>query len=67
MKGEGKRKGCFYEKKDDCFGKAYRKGASKILLYWDFPGGTVDKNPPANAGDMGLVPGLGRFHMLWSN
>ena len=22
---------------------------------------------PANAGDMGLVPGLGRTHMLWSN
>ena len=21
----------------------------------DFPGGTVDKNPPANAGDMGLI------------
>ena len=23
----------------------------------DFPGGRVDKNPPANAGDMGLIPG----------
>ena len=23
-----------------------------------FPGGTVDKNPPANAGDMGSIPGL---------
>ena len=33
----------------------------------DFPGGTVDKNPPASAGNMGLIPGLGRFHMLWSN
>ena len=21
------------------------------------------KNPPANAGDMGLIPGLRRFHM----
>ena len=28
------------------------------------PGGTVDKNPPANAGDTGLIPALGRFHML---
>jgi len=27
----------------------------------------VDKNPPVNAGDTGSVPGLGRFHMLWSN
>ena len=24
----------------------------------DFPGGPVVKNPPANAGDMGLIPGL---------
>ena len=31
---------------------------------WDFPGGTVVKNPPANAGDMGSSPGLGRSHML---
>ena len=23
-----------------------------------FPGGSVVKNPPANAGDMGLIPGL---------
>ena len=33
----------------------------------DFPGGTVNKNPPANAGDMGSVPGLGRFHTPQSN
>ena len=26
-----------------------------------FPGGSVVKNPPANAGDTGLIPGLGRF------
>ena len=25
----------------------------KIKNAWDFPGGTVVKNPPANAGDMG--------------
>ena len=25
-----------------------------------FPGGSRVKNPPANAGDMGLIPGLGR-------
>ena len=29
----------------------------------DLAGGAVDKNPPANAGDTGLIPGLGRFHM----
>ena len=28
----------------------------------DFPRGTVDRNLPANVGDMGLIPGLGRFH-----
>ena len=32
----------------------------------DFPGGSVVKNPPANAGDMGLSPGPGRSHMLRS-
>ena len=25
-----------------------------------FPGDSVVKNPPANAGDAGLIPGLGR-------
>ena len=33
----------------------------------DFPGGTVDKNPPANAGDLGLIPGARRFYVLRSN
>ena len=32
-----------------------------------FPGGTVVKNPPANAGDTGSSPGPGRSHMLRSN
>ena len=49
---------------------------SKQILSWgepsksfhqDFPGGTVVKNQPANAGDTGLSPGLGRFHMPRSN
>ena len=26
----------------------------------DFPGGSVVKNSPANAGDVGLIPGSGR-------
>ena len=33
----------------------------------DFPGGTVAKNPPANAGDTGLIPGPGRSHKPHSN
>ena len=32
-----------------------------------FPGGAVVENLPANAGDTGSSPGLGRSHMLWSN
>ena len=36
-------------------------------LLMDFPGGPVVKNSPANAGDMGLIPGLGRFSRLWGN
>ena len=33
----------------------------------DFPGGAMVKNPPANAGDTGLIPGPGRSHMPRSN
>ena len=32
----------------------------KTYVFRGFPGGTVDKNLPANAGDMGLIPRLGR-------
>ena len=32
-----------------------------------FPGDSVIKNPPANAGEMGLTPDLGRSHMPRSN
>ena len=32
----------------------------------DFPGGAVVKNPPVSAGDIGLIPGSGRSHMLQS-
>ena len=32
-----------------------------------FPGGAVVENLPANAGDMGSSPGLGRSHMLQSS
>ena len=34
---------------------------------WDFRGGPVVKNLPANAGDTSSIPGPGRFHMLWGN
>ena len=29
----------------------------------DFSGDPVDKNLPANAGDVGSIPGLGRFYL----
>ena len=34
---------------------------------WDFPGGAVVKNMPANAGDTGSSSGPGRSHMPQSN
>jgi len=32
-----------------------------------FPGGSVVKNLPANAGDTSLIPSPGRFYMQQSN
>ena len=32
----------------------------------DFLGVTVDKNLPADVGDMGLIPGPGRVRFLWN-
>ena len=37
------------------------------VFFQGFPGGTVDTNPPANAGDTGSVLDPGGFHMLRSN
>ena len=33
----------------------------------DFFGGAVDKNPPANVGNTGSIPGPGTSHMPCSN
>ena len=33
----------------------------------DFPGSPVVKSPPADAGDTGLTPGLGRSHRPQGN
>ena len=30
------------------------------MILMGFPGGSVVKNPPANSGDLGLIPGSGR-------
>ena len=42
------------------------RDAAKAVLR-GFPGGAVVESLPANAGDMGLSPGLGRSHMPQSN
>ena len=31
------------------------------VLRWGFPGVSMVKNPPVNAGDVGLIPGSGRY------
>ena len=57
----------------DQFGRSLRISLKKSpelhteSRLWGFPGGSVVKNPPANAGDMGSIPDLGRSHMLRSN
>ena len=38
-----------------------------IIKMWGFPGGAVVENLPANAGDTGSSPGLGRSRMPRSN
>ena len=38
-----------------------------IKIKCGFPGGSVVKNPPANAGGMGSISHPGRSHMPWSN
>ena len=40
---------------------------NKFFEKQGFPGGTVVENLPANAGDTGSSPGLGRSHMLRSS
>ena len=34
-----------------------------VYIGWGFLGGSVVKNPPANAGDTSLILGAGRSHM----
>ena len=41
-------------------------GVCKKLM-GELPSGSVVRNLPANARDVGSIPGLGRFHMPWGN
>ena len=55
-----------------CEQRAHQKVKIQRLLniqkdIQDFPGGPVVKNLPANVGDLGLTPGLGRYHMPRGN
>ena len=36
-------------------------GGQEDSIFRDFPGGRMIKNLPANVGDMGLIPGLGKI------
>ena len=42
-------------------------GNYNIMIDLVFPGGLMVKNPPANAGDMGSIPGPERSHVPWSS
>ena len=42
-------------------------GKTKVNKTRGFPRGPVVKNPPADAGDMGSIPGQGRSHMPQGN
>ena len=51
-----------------CINSSKNKDAvNRDKEYQGFPGGAVVENLPANAGDTGSSPGLGRSHMLQSN
>ena len=43
--------------------KINKTKASLKHLTTGFPGGSVVKNPPASARDVGSIPGLGKSHM----
>ena len=50
------------------FKEAWVQVEIKVLMeFGGFPGGSVVKNLPANAGDMGSIPGQRRSHMPQSN
>ena len=40
---------------------------AQIFTFMDFPGSPVVTSLPANAGDMGLIPGLGRLRLRWGS
>ena len=49
--------------KSPCSPRPYHLWGETNALY----GGPVVKNPPANAGNTGSIPGVGGFHIPWSS
>ena len=45
----------------------FQKNILLKIQIGDFPSGPVVKNPPANSGDIELIPDLARSHMSRSN
>ena len=39
----------------------------RIKFRWNFPGDSVVKNLPANAGDRGSIPAPGRSYLSWDD
>ena len=58
-----------YYSSEECFHSMCQESAipSLRICLGTSLGGAVVKNPPTNARDMGLIPGLGRSHMPRSN
>ena len=55
-----------YNLKNVCMLNIRELSASRDITL-DLPDSTVDKNPPANPGDMDSIPGSRRFYMPRSN
>ena len=49
---------------EKCWALSYMKLAKQEDRRKDFLGGSVAKNPPANAGDTGSIPGPGSSHTV---
>ena len=43
----------------------WRRDSLPTVVFLGFPCGSGGKESACNAGDLGLIPGLGRFHREW--
>ena len=49
------------------FQHVFNKFTLNVSQVLGLPWWLMDKNPPVNARDLGSIPVLRRFHLLWSN